>query len=346
LIRRAIVALVLCFSAWSQGEARAQTKDDVARAEALFNAGRALVEGGRYADACAKFAESKRLAPGLGVTLYLADCYERIGRTASAWTEFRNAEGQARERNDRRSDVARARAQALEQRLCRLTISVAPSVPHNGLEVLRDGLPVAQEELGLAVPVDAGDHVVVASLQGGSTRRTLIAHVGARNPNAEVTIDSLEGTAESSGATSGDEPPEPAQESAASAEKPLATPKTAPGDARMIRRWAGLGLGALGVVGIGTGAVFGLVAKAKLDESNNGPCNAMDRCSPDGRAIRKDAEDAALVSTVTFVGGAVALAAGAVLYATTLRRFMGGAGLVIVPAPVAGGGQALVQGAF
>ena len=76
MIRRAIVALVLCFSAWSQGEARAQTRDDVARAEALFNAGRALVEGGRYADACAKFAESKRLAPGLGVTLYLADCYE------------------------------------------------------------------------------------------------------------------------------------------------------------------------------------------------------------------------------------------------------------------------------
>ena len=218
-------------------------------------------------------------------------------------------------------------------------------MPHNGLEVLRDGLPVAQEELGLAVPVDAGDHVVVASLQGGSTRRTLIAHVGARNPNAEVTIDSLEGTAESSGATSGDEPPEPAQESAVSAEKPVAAPKTAPGDGRMIRRWAGLGLGALGVVGIGTGAVFGLVAKAKLDESNNGPCTATDHCFANGLAIRKDAEDAALVSTITFVGGAVALAAGAVLYATTLRRFMG-ASVVIVPAPVAGGGQALVQGAF
>ena len=344
MIRRAIVALVLCFSAWTQGEAHAQTKDDVARAEALFNAGRALVEGGRYGDACAKFAESKRLAPGLGVTLYLADCYERIGRIASAWTEFRNAEGQARERNDRRADVARARAQALEPRLCRLTISVAPTVPRNGLEVLRDGVPVAQEELGLAVPVDTGDHVVIASLQGGSVRRTLISHVGAKNPNAEVIIDSLEGSAESSGGSSADEPAEPAQEAPAPAEKPIVSAKTS-GDARTMRRWAGLGIGALGVVGIGTGAVFGLVAKAKLDESNNGPCDATNRCTVEGLAIRKDAEAAALVSTITFVGGAVALAAGAILYATTLRRLTG-SGVLIVPAPVAGGGQALVQGVF
>jgi hypothetical protein len=332
---------VLFFVSGSQDEAHAQTRDDVARAEALFNAGRALVEGGRYADACAKFAQSKRLAPGLGVTLYLADCYERIGRTASAWIEFRNAEGQARERNDRRAEVARARAQALEPNLCRLTIFVAPTVPRKGLEVLRDGLPVAQEELGLAVPVDAGDHVVIASLQG-KVRRTLVAHVGPKRPTAELTI---EVDAESPGAASGDEPAEPTQEPADTAEEPIA-PKLAPDDALMTRRWAGLGIGALGVAGIGTGAVFGLIAKAKLDQSNTGPCNATtDHCTTDGTAIRKDAENAAFVSTVTFVVGAAALAAGVVLYVTTLRGVMG-TGVAIVPAPVAGGGAALVQGVF
>ena len=74
------------------------------------------------------FAESKRLAPGLGVTLYLADCYERIGRTASAWTEFKAAEGLARARSDQRAEVARALAQALEPKLERVTIVVAPTV--------------------------------------------------------------------------------------------------------------------------------------------------------------------------------------------------------------------------
>ncbi len=97
--------------------AKAQSKDDVARADALFNAAKALTDAGQYADACAKYAESKRLAPGLGVSMYLADCYEHIGRTASAWTEFRAAEGLARARNDKRADVARKHAQALEPKL-------------------------------------------------------------------------------------------------------------------------------------------------------------------------------------------------------------------------------------
>src|SRR5579872_4121235 len=142
-MRRATGVAVLALVLGPTGAARAQTTD-VARAETLFNAAKALTDARRYVDACAKFAESKRLAPGLGVTLYLADCYERIGRTASAWTEFRSAEGQARERNDKRADVERTHAQALEPRLNRITISVAPTVPLAGLQVLRDGQPVEQ----------------------------------------------------------------------------------------------------------------------------------------------------------------------------------------------------------
>src|SRR6202043_1677003 len=106
---------------------------------------------GQNVDACAKFAESKRLAPGLGVTLYLADCYERIGRTASSWAEFRSAEGLARERNDKRADVARGRAQVLEAMLDRLVVAVAATIPHAGLQVLRDGVPVPPEEWGVPV---------------------------------------------------------------------------------------------------------------------------------------------------------------------------------------------------
>src|SRR5271165_2568006 len=141
-MRRALALAIVAVAALAPSVALAQSKEDVARADALFNAAKALTDAGQYADACAKFAESKRLAPGLGVTLYLADCYEHIGRTASAWTEFRAAEGLARERSDKRADVARARAQALEPKLDRLTIEIAPSVPRVGLSILRDGLPV------------------------------------------------------------------------------------------------------------------------------------------------------------------------------------------------------------
>src|SRR5579863_6674110 len=119
-MRRPLLGFAIGLSLCSRGEARAQTKDELARADALFNAGKALTDAGQFADACAKYAESKRLAPGIGVTLYLADCYEHIGRTASAWTEFRSAEGLARERGDKRSEVARTHAQQLEPQLDRL----------------------------------------------------------------------------------------------------------------------------------------------------------------------------------------------------------------------------------
>src|SRR5580692_9240289 len=79
---------------------------EVGNAEALFDEARDLRDAGHYAEACPKFAESRGLANGVGVTLYLADCYEKVGKTQSAWTEFRNAEKLARDKGDKRADVA------------------------------------------------------------------------------------------------------------------------------------------------------------------------------------------------------------------------------------------------
>jgi hypothetical protein len=347
-------------------DAAAQSKEDVARADALFSAAKALTDAGQYQDACAKFAESKRLAPGLGVTLYLADCYERIGRTASAWTEFRSAEGQARERNDKRADVARGRAQALEAKLNRVTISVAPSLPLRGLEVLRDGQPLAQEEMGLAVPVDPGDHAIVVSSPGHAAR-TLNVHVGPEKPSATVVIDALGeptgGGTEPAAAPGSGATPAQAAGAAPGPGAPGATTGSltaAPGalggaeatgtdaandDPGKTRRWIGLGVGALGIVGVGVGSAFGLIAKSKLDDSNSSHCDSTNHCDPAGLSMRKDSESAATASTALFVAGGVALAAGIVLYVTAPRATASSA-IVVAPAPLAGGGGAIVRTTF
>ena len=69
-MRRILATIALGTVLGAPSMARAQPRnEDLARADALFNAAKALLDGGQYADACAKFAESKRLAPGLGVTL-------------------------------------------------------------------------------------------------------------------------------------------------------------------------------------------------------------------------------------------------------------------------------------
>jgi hypothetical protein len=344
-MRRFLVCVAVTASlGWPAG-ARAQSKEEVARADALFNAAKALVDSGQYTDACAKFAESKRLAPGIGVTMYLADCYEHIGRTASAWTEFRSAEGLARERNDKRSELARTHAQQLEAHLDRLTISIAPTVPRAGLQVLRDGVPVAQEELDLPVPVDPGDHAVVVSSPGHAPR-TFAAHVGPESPTATVRVDSL------------DEPTQPVVvpppttpvvepppvTNPPSVAYPVAPP---PSSATSTRRWIGIGVGGAGVVGIGVGSVFGLLAKSKFDQSNAGNCVAStDRCLPPGFPMRKDAEHLATASDIGFAVGGVLLAAGIVLYVTAPRPAEPTTGLVLTPMPLANGGGAAIRAGF
>ena len=107
-----VVALALSWAA----AARAEPLDDAARADASFKEAMQLRSGGHDAEACPKFAESQRLAPAVGVTLYLADCYEKTGRTASAWREFRvGREARARtQRQARRRGGAARRGARVE----------------------------------------------------------------------------------------------------------------------------------------------------------------------------------------------------------------------------------------
>src|SRR5580693_3553404 len=107
--RHLYVAAIATGLPWA-AVANAQPGNDAARADASFNEAMQLRSAGRDLEACPKFAESQRLAPGVGVTLYLADCYERTGRTASAWQEFRAGEKLARRR--RRATCRRARTEA------------------------------------------------------------------------------------------------------------------------------------------------------------------------------------------------------------------------------------------
>jgi hypothetical protein len=337
-MRGALALAIVAVAVAAPAVALAQSKDDVAQADALFNAAKALTDSGQYADACAKFAESKRLAPGLGVTMYLADCYEHIGRTASAWTEFRAAEGLARARNDKRADVARQHAQALEPKLDRLTIEIGPAVPRVGLSILRDGLPVSAEELGLAVPVDPGDHAVIVS-SPGRPQRTLNAHVGPESPNATVRLDSLDDAAPASTA------PVPVTAPTSPTSGPSPETPTDAGDPGRTRRLIGLAGMGVGVVGIGLGSVFGIMAKSSLDQSNNGPCNASDHCNGTGLSERQDASSKATLSTVFFVAGGIIAAGGVVLYLTAPSA-SSGAAVTVAPAPMAGGGGALLSGTF
>src|SRR5258708_3181799 len=70
--------------------------NDVAMAQSLFDDAKKLVGEGRYADACVKFEQSQKLDPGMGTLFNLADCFEHVGKTASAWAGFLDVAAQAK----------------------------------------------------------------------------------------------------------------------------------------------------------------------------------------------------------------------------------------------------------
>src|SRR5581483_3808708 len=100
------------------------------------------MNAGKYDEACPKVEASQRLDAGLGTLLFLADCYEKGGKLASAWATFREAESIAAGRGDQpREQIARTRSAALEPRLSKLWIKVVEG-NDAAIVVKRDGEPI------------------------------------------------------------------------------------------------------------------------------------------------------------------------------------------------------------
>src|ERR1700683_67483 len=107
-------AVALVSLGWATPSRAQEPSADLANrtaAEALFSEGKERLRAGRFAEACTKLAESQQLSPGAGTLLNLADCYEKNGQTASAWTEFRASAALARTKGQtEREQTARDRA--------------------------------------------------------------------------------------------------------------------------------------------------------------------------------------------------------------------------------------------
>ncbi len=295
----AVVAFVLALAILVR-PAHAQSAQ-VGKADALFNAGRSLLEAGEYVEACPKFAEAQTLAPGLGVTLYLADCYERTGRTASASVEFRRAEQIASTRHDPRGAVAHDRAVALVEHVPQLAIVVTEAARAQGVAVTCDGEPVPTSRWGgLPEPIDPGDHEIVVSAPSKVVRRTT------------VTLAPLAGTVMTSIDALDDRLPPPPP--LLPATRDFYLPDVV--EARATQKTVGFIVGGVGLLGVGVGSALGILASSKLSQSNAGPCDSTDHCSSQGLDLRRDADHFGNASTGVFLGAGAALAAGVVLYLT------------------------------
>lgn len=289
----AVVALALATS-----QAHADDASDPAAAEVLFREGHKLKDAGDQAAACAKFAGSYALDRAPGTLLNLAECSRNEGKTATAWSQFVEAEQVFRRRQDeRRASFAAAEAKRLEPKLARVVVRAADRPP--GLVVRRDGATLSAASLETSLPVDPGSRTLTAEAPGFAPRTVSFEAVAGKV--VEVRVPTLT-PVESPGPAA-----EPAPPNAGADEESAES-----GDGQRIAGWI---VGGAGVLSVALGGVFvGLTAERR---------GALDDLCPGGACASGPPADAlsqahlyANLANGLLVGGVVTAGVGLVVLLT------------------------------
>jgi hypothetical protein len=312
---------------------------DKALAESLFMEGKQLLQAGQNGAACQKFAASQEQDPAPGTLLNLGRCNEALGKLASAWVAYKDAETLARTlgRSEQEA-LATERATAILPRISRLRIVPPPSsVP--GLTVRRNGEPMSTASLGSAAPVDPGNYTVEASAPGYAPA-TATAQVVKEGETVSLEIPNLVKAAQTN-ATAGNAPGSAASTAGTASSLTADSGRSSNGTLG----WVLVGAGSAVMIG---GGVAGMLAiqQAKDAEQDAALCPGK-VCTPEGRKEIDAAKTKALISTVGIGAGVAAVGLGAYFLLTdrsgdprTERS------ATLVPSPIPGGAALLMEGVF
>ena len=305
--------------------------DNAAAANALFDEGKRLMQAGRYPEACSKFADSQRLDPGVGTILNLAACYEKNGQTASAWSAYRAAAAAARDKGQSaREKAARESVARLEPGLSKVIVTVTPQPDADALTVTLDGTTIPPGLRGIPTPVDTGNHRLEATGPGKKAWST--AFTVSHAATTPVLVPALE-TA-----------PVLPQAEPAKSPAPAQPPGAEPRDGKS-QRTVALIVGGIGVIGVGVGSAFGLMAKSS-DEKADPLCSSSDHCTDEGKSLVNSAHSKATVATVAFAIGGAGLLGGAILWLTAPKPQERGPSVTVVPTVGPDGAGIFAKGRF
>jgi len=162
---RLLTLVALCLAAPSApaaaDEPAAPSAEDLAAARQIFNEGKALEKKKDWAEALKRFRRVAAVKMTPQVRFHLALCQEHLGRLVEALNGFELAYEEARRTGRGAEEVlelARARAQALRQRVSALRLTVRGTLRTS--RVLIDDNPVPPALFGTEIPLDPGAHVV------------------------------------------------------------------------------------------------------------------------------------------------------------------------------------------
>lgn len=304
-----LAALSLCLSVPARAQQSGASAGDKAAAESLFDRGLNLMREQRFEEACKSLEQSQAIEAGIGTMLYLAECYEQLGRTASAWALFREAASRAQAAGQTaRAEAGKQRALALEGKLSTLKLSVSKAAAVEGLRVVRDDGAVNPGLWNLPVPIDPGTHQLSADAPGYETWAGQVTI--SENSHAVVEIPVLKAAPN-------------AEVARAAASEPATLPANieAPSpDGRSQKLWLSTWVvGGASAAALVVGSAFGIRA---INKNND----AKDFCDGDvcrerrGQTLSDQAMDAGRVSNGFFLTGAVLAVGTGTLYWFARKR--------------------------
>lgn len=287
---------------WLTTARLAHAQADEVTAAAQFNLGLAEMEAGRYEAACPALAESYRLDPKAGALFTLAECEAKWGRVASATAHYDDYVNklarmtpQQRAVQAERERITMKQLEVLRPQVPHLTLALPVQASPTNLVIKRNGVVVGAPSLGVALPIDPGEHVIVVErADGGDTERTEVKVTIALGEHKRIELEV---------------PRERVRPPTRAASTPSAS--TSEGSRKTLAFFA---FGAAGVATIAGGITGALVIQKKsvIDEH----CVGL-ACDAEGLSAANDASTLGAISTVSFIVAGVALAAGVVLLVTT-----------------------------
>jgi hypothetical protein len=265
-----------------------------------------------FARACIALKKAYREDPRPSTLFLLAQCYDQWGQVATAavlYEDYEAAFDKLSEEDQKaegdREEVASKRRGELEKRIPKVVLKVPREAP-DSTKVMRrspDGGPLVPVAIGIPLPIDPGEHVLVTQIPGRVEVFTKFTLKEAENKIVEINIPPPSADGDPT------KKPKPIQP------VPTLTPPLDPGISG--RRVAAYALGGVGIAGIVGGVVTGAITyaqKGPIDQN----CLATNQniCNPTGVAAKETAKISGLVSTVLFPVGVVGLGVGAILYLT------------------------------
>ena len=326
---RGLGAVLLLLVLTCGGRAFAQSDEQRAAARSLATEGATAFNEGRYQEAVELFSKAEALVHAPPHLLFLARSHAKLGQfvkareaylkivketlPANASPAFRNAQSSA-------SDEV----QLVEPRIASLTVKVEGGQAAKDLAVLVDGAPINALLIGVAQPIDPGQHKIEAGATGLRAPEQAVTLAEGERKTIVLKLESAPGAAplvavaQAPAATT--EPQPTATAAPASSPAPQKDEGPAQKDDKSGLRIGSYAAFGVGVLGLAAGTFFTLQSVSKRNEADEKwdecgtDCRSDDPLAEEVDGLDRDADSAQTLGIVGFAVGAVGVGVGTTLF--------------------------------